>query len=69
MEQRQQMGRLTGLDGNRTFIRHLAVRRHAVHRVRQVLAELGQEVVGLHNHLAGHVLHLILAEHVLQLPG
>ena len=46
------------------FIRHSAIRRDAVDEAREMLAKLRQEVVGRHARLAGHGLHLILAETV-----
>src|ERR1700739_3252131 len=51
----------------RSFIRQSAIRRHAVDYAREMLAELRQEVVGRHTRLAGHGLHLSLAENRLQL--
>jgi hypothetical protein len=49
------------------FIRNFALRRDAVDEAREMLAKLRQEVVGRHARLAGHGLHLILAENRPQL--
>ena len=50
------------------FIRHSAVRRHAVDYAPEMLAKLRQEVVGAIPDWRDSFLHLILAENRLQLP-
>jgi len=68
-QQHARAGRILGNSHRyRSFIRQSAIRRHAVDYAREMLAELRQEVVGRHTRLAGHGLHLILAENRLQLP-
>ena len=54
-------------DGDRTFVRHLTVWRHAIDHTGEMLTELRQEITRRHTGLPGHVLHLILSENRMQL--
>ena len=54
-------------DRDCSFVRHLAVWRHAIDYAGEMLAKLRQEVVRRHPGLVGHGLHLIVAENRMQL--
>ncbi len=56
-------------DGHRTLVGQPSIGRHAIHRIWQMLAELGQEIPRLHAGLTSHIVHPLLAKDILKLVG